>query len=125
MKIINTRLHGMIDYLTGAVLPLPYICMYEARDTGTLMLAAAGGLIILMAVMTDYELGMLKIIPMKVHLALDVIISAFLVATPWLPGFDHYLNWPALLGAAGILVVLMSSSVPYRVTKRDLDITKP
>src|SRR5947207_8497102 len=41
---------------------------------------------LLEALTTDYELGAIKLIPMKMHLMADYVVAAFLVLSPWLFG---------------------------------------
>lgn len=125
-KPINTKLHGMIDYAFGFVLVLPWVTDFKTAGEDTLMLGAVGLLVILQSLLTSYEFGLVKIIPMKAHLMLDVLISVFLIASPWIfPVYDFFLYWPLLMGLLGLLVVLLSSTHPYRVSKDDLNITTP
>jgi hypothetical protein len=126
MKIINTRLHGILDYTSAAILLLPWVTGHYERGQDTLLLTALGGATILFSILTDYEFGLLKILPMKVHLVLDTLSALFLLAIPWLFPVTHYqFYWPVILGLAELLVVILSSSDPYRVTAKDVDITKP
>jgi hypothetical protein len=124
-KIINTRLHGILDYITALVLVLPWIVNIFGNNEDTWKIAAAGGLIFLYSMITNYELGLIRLIPMKVHLAIDVLAGLFLVATPFI--FEHgiYTNWTMFVGIASLLITLLSATEPYTVTARDLDITKP
>jgi hypothetical protein len=126
MKIINTKLHGMLDYISAFILVTPWISNYYTNSPDTWILAAVGGLTGLYSVFTDYELGLIKLIPMKMHLILDVIVAIFLIASPWLFTFPNYLHyWPLLLGILELGVIIVSSPLSYKVTRRDLDITKP
>jgi hypothetical protein len=76
--------------------------------------------------MTDYEFGMVKLIPMKIHLVFDFVSGLILVLTPLLfELYSYYMYWPAMIGAAMILLSVFSSSASYRITRRDLDITRP
>jgi hypothetical protein len=126
MKFINTRLHGMLDYIIGATLAAPYIFEYYTNDTQSLVLMTVGGIIVFYSLMTNYEFGLIRLIPLKVHLWLDVIFGLFLIATPWLfPTFTYYMYWPVLMGILSILIVVFTKPLPFVVTPRDLDITKP
>jgi hypothetical protein len=125
-KIINTKLHGFLDYAFGSVLLLPYITKFNETGPDSLFLSAIGGMIIFTSALTDYEMGLIKILPMKIHLILDGCSSLLLIASPWLfTIYNYQLYWPLLLGLFGMLIVLLSSAEPYKITKRDLDITKP
>ena len=126
MKVINTRLHGMLDYASAFVLLIPWITDFYTGGTDTKVLATVGGLTILVSLCTDYEFGLLKFIPMKVHLAFDVLSALFLIGMPWLfPVNNYQFYWPVLLGIGELLVIVMSSSEPYRVRRKGYNITTP
>jgi hypothetical protein len=82
-KLISTKTHGVIDYLTaGALLALPRALGWGERPTRLLTGAAVGSLAY--SLLTRYELGALKLLPMRVHLALDAMSGAALAASPLL-----------------------------------------
>jgi hypothetical protein len=75
-------------------------------------LRLASGAAVASSLLTDYELGDVKVIPMPVHLTLDVMSGALLASSPWLFGFAqegprHWLPH-ALMGTKEIVVALMS-----------------
>ena len=95
MKIINTKLHGIFDYSSGLILLLPWITNFNQSSTDTQVLAALGALTVFMSLITDYEFGLIKLLPMKVHLLLDVCQAALLIATPWMFTIQHFaFSWP-------------------------------
>lgn len=77
MKLISTRVHGMLDYATvGAFCVLPVIG--GATKIGQrVMFGFAAGLT-LYSTFTNYELGIVKKIPMPVHLSLDALTGLML-----------------------------------------------
>jgi hypothetical protein len=82
MRIIPTRIHGMLDYLMGvALISLPFVLNWDYPEN--LMLWILGGATIALAFLTRYELGFLPVIPMAWHLALDFFVGAFLVVAPF------------------------------------------
>ncbi len=126
MKIISTKLHGIFDYSSGLILLLPWITNFNQSSADTQVLAALGAMTIFLSLLTDYEFGLIKLLPMKVHLILDVCQAALLIATPWMfPVRNYAFYWPVVLGVAELIIIVLSSSKPYQVTRRDLDITKP
>lgn len=77
-KPISTRVHGFIDYLTASFLhALPYWDDWGKKSTrlvqGSATVSAAYSL------MTDYELGLVRVLPMKAHLAMDAASGAGLL----------------------------------------------
>lgn len=76
---ISTTTHGVIDYVTvGTLATLPRVLKWNPRLTNLLSGSAAS--ILGYSLLTDYELSLAKIVPMKTHLALDGV-SALLAGT--------------------------------------------
>lgn len=124
MKIIPTFVHGVSDYIGAiALLAAPNIFGFSDGPTAAVMIPRILGVIVLLqAIMTDYELGLAKILPMKMHLMSDYLVGAFLAVSPWLFGFaDGPSNqWmPHLI--VGILVLVltaMTETAPRRGSAR-------
>lgn len=82
-KLISTRTHGVLDYLTaGALFALPRALGWSDRVTGLLTGAAVGT--VGYSLLTRYELGVVKVLPMRAHLVLDALSGAALCAAPLL-----------------------------------------
>jgi hypothetical protein len=90
MKIIPRFFHGVLDYMTGLLLLLsPNLLGFsEAGGAAVWVPRIAGLIILLQAMTTDYELGVIKMIPIKTHLMADYVLAAFLLVSPWLFGFS-------------------------------------
>ena len=113
LRLIPTRVHGVLDYLASGVnLAFPGLLgLHDApwaahvpRIDG---LAGAG-----YSLITDYELGVLKVLPMPAHLAFDAAKGVFMAASPWLFGFakngSRYWMPHVLMGTADVLAAIMS-----------------
>ena len=114
MRFIPTRVHGMLDYGVGALLiVVPYLLGFADGTAAQwvpqlLGLVAIGG-----ALMTDYELGVMRVIPMPVHLGIDIASGALLALSPWLFGFADRVFWPHLIvGIMEIAAGLTTRTVP-------------
>lgn len=112
MKPIPTFVHGIFDYIGGAALLFaPEIFQFsEAGGAPVLVARVLGVVILLQSLVTKYELGALKIMPMQIHLMNDYLASAFLVASPWIFGFANAPSnvWLPHL-AAGISVFTLTA----------------
>jgi hypothetical protein len=98
MRFIPTRAHGVIDYLTGALLvAAPYLLGFADGTAAQWVPQILGAALVGAALLTDYELGVVRVIPMPVHLVLDVAAGALLAASPWLFGFADRVFWPHLI----------------------------
>ena len=83
MKPISTRAHSILDYLSaGALLALPRMMGWGPGATRLLTNAAIATLVY--SLLTRYELGLVKKLPMKGHLALDGMSGTLLCAAPFL-----------------------------------------
>ena len=115
MKVISTKTHGVVDYVGGlALLLAPYLFGFEDQGIAASIPQALGVIILAQSVLTRYELGLLKVVPMKMHLLMDYAASLFLAASPFLFGFaDEPANvWmPHLIVGLGYFAIsLMTES---------------
>ncbi len=87
-KPISTHMHGYIDYAyAGALLALPFALGWRNRAKN---LAITNGLATLgVSLLTNYECGALRVLPMKAHLAMDAVGGATLAALPFIMDEDN------------------------------------
>jgi hypothetical protein len=86
MQRIPTKTHGVLDYATGALLlAAPRLLALRTARTSALLRAAGGGTLAA-SLLTDYELGVKRTLPMRTHLALDLATGALLAGGPWVLG---------------------------------------
>ena len=118
--LIDTRTHGIIDYVTGALLLVaPYIFGFATGGVAQWLPQLIGAAIIAMSLITRYELSVAKLIPLKVHLGVDVATGILLAASPWLFGFVGLIWWPHLLvGLMELAVVAMTRREPHTEIRR-------
>jgi hypothetical protein len=118
MKALSPRAHGLIDYLWAAAVPtLPRLMGWSPQVTRLLTAAGMGGLVY--SLVTDYELGMLRLLPMKGHLAFDYASAALLGTAPfWL---DEEPEVNAALVGLGLfaLVVALNTGTSRQTSWRD------
>lgn len=116
--MIDTRTHAIIDYATGALLIVaPYLLGFATGGVVQWLPQIIGIAIIVMSLMTRYELSVTKMIPLNVHLGVDIATGILLAASPWLFGFADVIWWPHLLvGLMEIVVAMMTrrDNVPGR-----------
>ncbi|WP_205511545.1 SPW repeat domain-containing protein [Longitalea arenae] len=114
MNLLSTRIHGYIDYIMGTLLiAAPWIFNFARDDASTFIPPILGITTIIYSLMTRYELSQARMIPMRRHLLLDTLVSLFLIASPWLFGFNDYIWEPhVILGCIGLLIVFISKREP-------------
>ena len=124
MPMINSRLHGIIDYIVGlALIAAPWLfgfVDFNHFEAATWTPIILGAMIIVMSLMTNYEMSAAKIIPFKTHLMMDVMTAVILGASPWVFNYATYVYKPHVIVAiAELLVVLMTVKQAYTATRNE------
>jgi len=87
-KVIDARTHGIIDYCHASFfLGMALVCR---KKNGRAALASliTGGFILAEALMTDYPLGVFKILPFARHGEMDGAFAASSLVVPRVFGFE-------------------------------------
>jgi hypothetical protein len=110
---LSTRAHGVLHYNTAAVLiVVPAIVLLSGGSSdGTVsewstamgLLFVVGVLILGLALLTRYELGIVRAVPMAGDIAVDIVVGLVLIASPWVLGFADLVWWPHV--AVGVLAI--------------------
>jgi len=91
----------------------PWLFDFAAGGAETWIPVILGASMILLALMTDYELGATRKVSMRTHLMIDLISGALLAVSPWLFGFADYVWEPHLiLGLLEVGAALMTKREP-------------
>ncbi len=114
MRFIPTRLHGVLDYLVGALLiAAPWLLNFDRGGAETWVPVVLGVGALLYSLFTDYELGLVCRLSMGTHLGLDAASGLLLAVSPWLFGFSEFVFWPHLiLGLFEVLAALTTRTRP-------------
>lgn len=118
MKIIPTKVHGVIDYLMVILLlALPRLLGWNGTVTLILTILAIG--ILVYSLITRYELSLFKLIPMPVHLILDGLGGLVLLGTALLvPNLVTSEIIVLIILAAGELVVtFLTQTAPREIPR--------
>jgi hypothetical protein len=124
IRIIPTTVHGVLDYLGGIILIIaPNIFGFDNVGGVAVWLPRILGVaFLLMALLTNYELSLVKVIPMSAHLGIDIVASIVLAISPFVFGFsDNPANvWlPHVVVGVGYLIVsLLTQTEPHHEATR-------
>jgi hypothetical protein len=114
-KVISSKTHGIIDYIAApSLMVLPRLLRWPQRVTT--MLTGVGIFHLLYSMFTRYELGVVKVLPYKGHLALDGALAAGTLASPMLfteAKQESYVG-KALIGMAVFEAVVTALSLVNR-----------
>jgi SPW repeat len=98
MRFLSTRVHGIMDYAMGILLlASPYLFGFATGGVKQWLPMALGLAMLGMSLLTRYEWGAIRLIPMPAHLAVDGLSGALLAVSPWLFGFSGVVFLPHLI----------------------------
>ncbi|GAB3233554.1 hypothetical protein GCM10027346_21660 [Hymenobacter seoulensis] len=105
MKILSSTAHGFVDIAFITVLTMAPIMFDLEPAVDTACFVLAGGYL-LITLLTDFRLGLFKLIPFPVHGMLDLLTGLALLAAPFLFHFEagsaeRNLSWA--LGAVSVV----------------------
>lgn len=117
MKFIDTKMHGVLDYVVGLLLiAAPWLLKFYKDGAESWVPISLGVAAILYSFFTNYELGVNRIIPMRTHLWFDFISGVVLASSPWLFGFSGDVYLPhLLLGIFEIAAAVLTKTTPGTV----------
>jgi len=83
MKIINSKMHGILDYSIVFLLSIaPYLFDMNEDSIHCRLLMVTGLLLLLSSLLTDFEFFLVKVFSFKTHLKIDFILGSFLAISP-------------------------------------------
>lgn len=90
MKFLSTRTHTIIGLIVGvALLVAPWLFMFADEGGAAVMVPLlVGAFVLLSELTTTSALSPLKLVPMKIHIMIDVVTGLFLAASPWIFMFN-------------------------------------
>ena len=121
MRIIPTRLHGLLDYVVGALLiASPWLFDFADGSAAQWVPVIIGVMVLLQTILTDFELGIIHKIAMVNHLRMDLLVGVFLAVAPWIFDFNDRVWEPHVaFGVFSILASIMTKTVPsYRTNQQ-------
>lgn len=111
VRFIPTRVHGVLDYIVSALVALlPFV--FGSGGALRWPFFALGAFGAGYSLLTDYELGAVRLIPVRTHLLLDGMFILLLLALAAMTPVPN-LRWAAvILGAGAGLVALLTRRAP-------------
>ncbi len=100
MRLIPRPLHGILDYVVGLLfLASPWIFGYiHTQPVSSDLAMIFGTAIVLYTALTNFEVGIVRLIPFPAHLVLDIVAGLALVFSPIIF---------AVTGVAGVIFVIV------------------
>lgn len=107
MNMMSTKTHGMLDFLSaGFLFMLPRVMRWRGRVET--LLTAMSFMTVAYSLLTRYEFGIFKVLPMKTHLIIDTASGVMLMFAPKALRIRNPLVITALVGS-GLFEVAAAS----------------
>jgi hypothetical protein len=112
MKILCNKTHGILDYVTViafALIPTVF------GLTGIPMALSYTLAIVhfLMTALTRFEFGMIKVLPLKFHKWVEMIVGPVLLVISWVLGFSDDVKARTVFMVAGVVIILVGLFSQY------------
>lgn len=113
MKVLTPRMHGVLDYVMVIVFAVAPTALGLSGLPATIAYTLAG-VHLLLTLATDFAPGILRIIPFPIHGMIEIVVSALLVALPWVAGFAGETAARNFYLAVGVVIFIVWLLTDYR-----------
>jgi hypothetical protein len=122
MRFVTRTIHAYLDYPVAiSLMVLPFVLNLGAGNPLAKWLAVAtGAAAFILTLLTDHELGVLKMIPYSFHVAVDRLVGAVFIVAPFALGFsglDAIYYW-ANGGTVLLVTLLLNAPEQVQATAR-------
>lgn len=124
LPLLPTRIHGIVDYVYGvALIVAPYLAGFADHGPAQWTAMGVGAATLLMALVTNNEVSLARVVPMPVHLASDAAAGLFLAASPWLFDFSSQTYGVHVgFGVVAIITTLISrTQAPFAAQSEEAE----
>ena len=101
-------------FLVALLIGAPFLFGFSDESAPTALSIVAGIVILIVAMSTKWKLSLVKVIPVDVHAILDLIVGAFLIASPFIFGFSDVSEATAFFIVFGVLEILATLGTAWR-----------
>ena len=122
MKILSPRIHGYLDYVV-VITFLAAPTLLGLSGIPAVISYALSIIHLAVTLLTDFPLGIIKAIPIKLHSTIEFLVSFTLIALPWLLGFASVI--PArnfYIVVAGVVIFVAWLVTDYKAEKAKVEI---
>jgi hypothetical protein len=117
MKILNGKFHGYLDYLVVLI----FLCAPTLLHLSTLPAVISyslAGIHLLLTLLTNFPLGALKLVPLKWHGVIELVVGPALVALPFVLGFGSEPAAQYFYVVNGVVIFIVWSLTDYGSMKK-------
>lgn len=122
MKIISSRFHGILDYLTVIFL-FAAPTLFKMEGTIATFTYALAGIHFVLTALTNFEFGLIKVIPFAIHGLIEMVVAVVLAAIAfWFNYKGSELGFYFYIGLALIILIVFIFTDFKHVSKNRMSI---
>lgn len=104
---IPLAVHAALEPLIAALfIAAPFLFGFSDEGAPTAVSIVIGVAVLLVGMSTRWRISLVKVVPVRVHLIIDLVVAALLIASPFLFGFSDETAPTAFFLAMGVLELL-------------------
>ncbi len=121
--MIPLRIHNILDYVIAAVLIFtPYLLGFSSLNAARNVFGILGVSLAVYSLITDYRYSIAKIVPLGVHMAMDVVTGFGLMLAPSIFGYSSLITGTQfgahfVLGLGAVVLVALTYPKSGRVIR--------
>ena len=114
MRSVTRTVHAYLDYAVAlSLMALPFVLSLGTTNPLAKWLAVITGVAaFILTVLTDHELGVIKVLPYWFHVAVDRLVGVTFIAAPFILGFTGLDAWYYWVNGATVLLVTLVLNAP-------------
>ncbi len=109
--MVSLKTHNILDYVAGVMLLLsPFLFGFGDVTVARNVFMMSGFFLVLYSLFTNYDYAVLRVIPLGVHMSMDVLLGVFLMIAPWVLNYrvfltsgQEYLHYILGVGVIGLV----------------------
>jgi hypothetical protein len=105
--------HGIVEYLAAILLIAAPFLFDFTEDAAVAVSLVVGVVLLIIAACTHWQTGLIDTISVHAHAMLDYLLAIFLIASPFIFGFDDDGTAVAFFIVAGVLYLLLTIATRF------------
>lgn len=106
--------HGTVEYVAGVAFIIAPLLLDFESNAAVAVSIVVGIVVLVVAAITEGAPGMIELLPIELHVVLDLVLSVFLIAAPFLLAFSDETNPTAFFIALGVIHLLLTVGTRFR-----------
>ena len=111
---VPRAVHGLIEYAAGVLfIVAPFLLGFSDEGVATATSVVIGVLVLLVAATTKGSTSLVDVIPTSLHVTVDYVLAALLIAAPFALGFSDESAPTAFFIALGVVHLLLTVATRF------------